>query len=121
MRTLTLLTLLGAATVSASAFAAPPTANVDTANSTLMSVQTISAAKYKLTPVEFKGVQGRYTMDNGQMLQVSEDGHKLFAEIGNTRSELLAVAENTFVARDADMKLVFDQIPFATEVVLTKK
>lgn len=119
MRTLTLLTLLGA--VSASAFAAPPTANVDAANNALVSVQTIQGSKYKLTPVEFKGVQGNYTMSNGQVLRVSEAQHKLFAEVGDTRSELVAVAENTFVARDADMKLVFDQIPFATDVVMTKK
>jgi hypothetical protein len=41
--------------------------------------------------------------------------------VGSRKSELVRVTQNTFVARADDMKLVFDQVPFATDVVLSQK
>ena len=118
MRTLTLLTLLGAATLSAAAIAAP-SATQDAGNTALVAVQLVPGSAYKLRPVEFDGVQGTYNLANGQTLKVSAEHRKLYAEMGGNKAELVAVAENTFVSRDEDMKLVFDQIPFATDVVVT--
>ena len=118
MRTLTLLTLLGAATLSASALAAP-SVTPDAGSSAMVAVQLIPGTSYKLRPVEFDGVQGTYNLANGQTLKVSAEHRKLYAEIGQNKAELVAVAENTFVSRDEDMKVVFDQIPFANEVVVT--
>ena len=117
MRTLTLLTILGAVSLSASAFAAPSV--TPDASSSAMNVQLIPGSSYKLRPVEFDGVQGTYNLANGQTLKVSAEHRKLYAEIGQNKTELVAVAQNTFVSRDEDMKLVFDQIPFATDVRVT--
>ena len=118
MRTLTLLTLLGAATLSAAALAAP-SVTPDAGNTAMAAVQLVPGTPYKLRPVEFDGVQGTYKLDNGQTLKVSAEHRKLYVEIGRNKAELVAVAENTFVSRDEDMKVVFDQIPFANEVLVT--
>ena len=118
MRTLTLLTILGAVSASASALAAP-SVTPDAGSSAMVAVQLVPGTSYKLRPAEFDGVQGSYNLANGQTLKVSADHRKLYAEIGQSKTELIAVAQNTFVSRDDDMKLVFDQIPFATDVALT--
>ena len=118
MRTLTLLTILGAVSLSASAIAAP-SVTPDAGSSAITSVQLVPGTSYKLRPVEFDGVQGTYSLANGQTLKVTAEHRKLYAEIGQQKAELVAVAENTFVSRDEDMKLVFDQIPFATDVRVT--
>jgi hypothetical protein len=119
MRIQTLLTLLGAASLSASALAAPAVAPDATASSA-MPVEVVSGAQYKLRPIEFEGVQGVYNLSNGQILRVSSAQRKLYAELdGQGKSEIVPVAENTFVSREDAMTLVFDQIPFATDVRLT--
>lgn len=117
MRTLTLLTILGIASLSASALAAP-SVTPDAGNCS-MAVQLVPGTSYKLRPAEFDGVLGRYSLSNGQTLKVTAEHRKLYAEIGQSKAELVAVAKNTFVSRDEDMKLVFDQIPFATDVAVT--
>lgn len=119
MRIQTLLTLLGAASLSASALAAPAVAP-DATVSSAMPVEVVSGAKYTLRPIEFEGVQGVYILSNGQTLRVSSAQRKLYAELdGQGKAEIVPVAENTFVSRQDAMKLVFDQIPFATDVTLT--
>ncbi len=119
MRTKILMTLFGTLALSTSAFAGPaPDANVGAS----MEVQIVQGASYKLRPAEFDGVQGSYSLSNGTTMRVSASQRRLFAEIdGHAKAELVAVAQNTFVSRDEDMKLVFDQLPFATEVTLTSK
>lgn len=119
MRIQTLLTLLGAASLSASALAAPAVAPDATASSG-MPVAVVSGAQYKLRPIEFEGVQGVYNLSNGQILRVSSAQRKLYAELdGQGKAEIVPVAENTFVSREDATTLVFDQIPFATDVRLT--
>ena len=118
MRTPTLMTLVGALALSASALAAPPV----TPDATSIASVNVSAPAYKLRPIEFDGVQGVYRLSNGQVMKVSAAHRKLYMELdGGARSEIVPVAQNTFIAREDDTRLVFDQIPFATDVYLSRR
>ena len=120
MRTATLMTLAGALALSASAFAAPSVTPV--AGSTAIASVNISGSSYKLRPIEFEGVQGTYKLSNGQVMKVSAEQRKLYMELdGGARAEMVPVAENTFLASGTDTRLVFDQIPFATDVTLSRR
>ena len=116
MRISTLLAFFGAATLSASAFAAPA-ATSDAGSPATVTIQ----GEHPLRASDVDGITGRYNLADGQTLRVSFEHRKLFAEVGSRKSELVRVTQNTFVARADDMKLVFDQVPFATDVVLSQK
>ena len=115
MRISTLIIATAAIAFSATAFAAPAAAPA--ASAAVMEVQLVNGSAYKLRPAEFDGVQGSYQLDNGASLRVSAEHHRLYAEMDGTRTELLPVAANTFVANGK--RVVFDQIPFATAVTVT--
>lgn len=120
MRTLTLLTFTGAIALCGSAIAAP-SVTPDASNTALTSVH-VPGTSYKLRPAEFDGVQGTYNLSNGQFMRITAESRKLYVSMnGQGKSEMVPVAENTFVARDDDMRLVFDQIPFATDVAISRK
>ncbi len=120
MRTLTLLTFAGALSFSAVAIAGP-SVTPDATSATVTSVHVPGTA-YKLRPSEFNDVQGSYNLVNGQVMHITNESRKLFVEFGGqTKSELIPIAQNTFVTRDAETRMVFDQIPFTTEVTLTRK
>jgi len=112
------LTLIAAATLSLSAFAAPSAATTETGDSALSSVHIV-ASSYKLRPVEFAGVQGAYALTDGRTLRVSSAHRKLYADLGDARFEIVPVAQNVFASRDDGLRLAFDQIPFATAVTLS--
>jgi len=82
-------------------------------------VPVVGNAHYKLRPFEFDGVQGAYALADGRTLRISSAHRRLYAELGTTRTEIVAVAQNVFASRDDSMHLQFDQIPFATEVTLS--
>lgn len=109
------LAFIAAATVSLSALAAP---NAEVNADTLASVH-VAGNTYKLRPFEFDGVQGVYSLSDGRTLRVSSAHHKLYAQLGESKSELLPVAQNTFVTAGDGTRLQFDQIPFATEVTVS--
>lgn len=121
MRTSTLLTFLGAVSLSASAFAAPASVTPDASSSAVVSVQTIHGANRMLHASDVSGLPGSYTMPDGQVLRVSFEQNRLYAEIGDSKAQLVPAGTNTFVSRDERMKLEFDQVPFATDVALTRK
>jgi len=50
---------------------------------------------------------------------VSSAHRKLYADFGHAKFEIVPVAENVFASRDDDLRLAFDQIPFATQVTLS--
>lgn len=112
------LALLAAASLSLSAFAASSAANSDTGGAAMSSVHVV-AASYKLRPVEFSGVQGSYALSDGRTLRVSSARHKLYADLGQAKFEIVPVGQNVFASRDDALRLAFDQIPFATEVKLS--
>jgi hypothetical protein len=120
MRTLTLLAVLGAMSMSASALAGPAGAS-GSGDSSVISVQTIPGVSYKPRPAEIEGVQGTYSLSNGEVMKISTEHRRLWAEFNNKRkSELIPIAPNTFVARGDRTTIEFDQLPFATEVTLTR-
>lgn len=110
----TLATVAFAATASA----APAPAAVDAGLPT-MAVQTIAASSARLPAADVATLTGAYPLSNGEMLHVSFEGRRLYATLGEQRTELLPAGGNRFVARGGAMAFTFDQIPFATEVVIT--
>lgn len=120
MRTLALLAALGATMFSTAACAAPNSTTLDAGSPAMVSVQTIQGENRKLHAADVGAVLGSYDLSDGQILRVSFQHRKLFAEVGDRKTELVAAGRNTFVARAGDMKLVFDQLPFANDVVLTR-
>lgn len=121
MRASTLLTFLGAVTLSVSAFAAPPSVTPDAGSTAMVSVQTIQGQHRKYTPADVDGIVGSYKMSDGQTLRVSLEQRKLFAEVGERKTEIVAAGPATFVSRADDLTLVFEQLPFASEVALSRK
>jgi hypothetical protein len=113
------LSLIAAATLSLSALAAPPAAGTEAGDSAMPSVHVVGGASYKLRPIEFEGVQGAYALADGRTLHVSGARHKLYADLGQAKFEIVPVAQNVFASRDDALRLAFDQIPFATEVTLS--
>lgn len=112
------LTLIAAATLSLSAFAAPA-ATQDATSEAVATVPVVGKAQYKLRPFEFDGVQGTYALADGRTLHVSSEHRKLYARVGAAMTEIVPVSQNVFASRDDGMRLQFDQIPFATEVTLS--
>jgi hypothetical protein len=120
MRTQLVLSLLAAATVSASAFAAPANTQ-DMEGAAVASVPVVgSSATYKLRPFEFDGVTGVYSLSDGRNLRIVAEHRKLYAQIGTAKNEIVPVAQNRFVTRDDSLRLDFDQIPFATQVTVSQ-
>jgi hypothetical protein len=121
MRTSTLLALLGAAALSAPAFGAPAAAAPAAASSAMVAVQTIQDQHHALRPADAGDLVGSYDLSDGRTLRVSYAQRKLFAEVGSSKTELVPAGPRTFVSDNEDMKLVFDQLPFANHVTLTRK
>jgi hypothetical protein len=121
MRTSALLAILSAAALSVPAFAAPAATTINAGSSALVSVQTIPGQHHKLRAGDVADVVGSYDLANGQTLRVSYAQRKLFAEIDGSKTEIRAVGERTFVSPEQDMTLVFDQLPFAANVAVTRK
>jgi hypothetical protein len=121
MRTFTLLAILGAAALSAPAFAAPAAITPAAASAALVAVQTIPGQHHALRQGDVDDVVGSYDLSDGRTLRVSYAQRKLFAEVGGSKTEIVPAGQRTFVSSNADMKLVFDQLPFANNVALTHK
>jgi hypothetical protein len=121
IRTLTLLAILGAAALSAPAFAAPGAVTPDASASAMVAVQTVPGQRHALRAGDVDDVVGSYHLSDGQTLRVSYAQRRLFAEIGSSRTELTAAGQRTFVSGNEDMKLEFAQLPFADNVAITRK
>ena len=120
MRAQAIFTLIGAMALSASAIAGPAVPP-DASGTSVMSVNVPGSA-YKLTPAEFEGVKGTYKLSNGDVMRVSTSQRKVWAEInGANKTELVPVAQNTFIALEDNAKVEFDELPFANNVTLTRK
>jgi hypothetical protein len=112
------LALLASATLSGAAFAAPGADNnIERAPAAAAAVCSI--APYQMKAAELDGVAGEFSLSDGRRLTVTARYGKLFAKIGGTRTEIVAVAQNRFASRDDKLQLEFDQLPFANTVRLT--
>jgi hypothetical protein len=108
-----------AATVTLGASAAP-SSTVDVGNG-LVAVQTIAASAQRLPGADAAGLAGNYDLSNGNTMRVSYEHRRLFAEMGQRKAELVPIDANRFALRGTDMQLRFDQLPFATDVVVSAR
>jgi hypothetical protein len=95
------LLFAAAAALSVNAFAEPPKASL----------------AHRPTLDEARAMRGTYTLDDGRVLRITNQRSRVFAEIDGRLEELVPVAERTFVTHDSGERLMFDQLPFATELV----
>ena len=125
MRIRTQLAIAATALFAASAGAAPAPAPASASSITSeaaapsMPVQTIGAPAYRIPTPDAAARAGSYGLSNGETLQVSYERSRLYAELGERRAELVPVDGTSFAARDGGMRLRFDQVPFATDVVVS--
>ncbi len=117
MRIYAQLAIAAAAAVSAAAGAAP-SSTVEAATQ-MMTVQTIAATPYRMPTADAATLAGTYGLSNGETLRVSYERSRLFAELGERKAELVPSGGNSFAARGSTMRLTFDQVPFATDVVVS--
>jgi hypothetical protein len=78
-----------AATVAGNAGAAPSTIEAATP---LVSVQTIAAAAHRMPPADAASLAGLYDLANGETLRVSYERNRLYAAMGERKSELVPAA-----------------------------
>jgi hypothetical protein len=104
MRIASVLTLIATAAVSFTASAAPANTNVDTSVASV----AVSAKAYKPSHSELVGVQGAYALEDGRTLRVTTSHQHVYAELGDTKTELVPVARNKYASRDDAMRLVFN-------------
>ncbi|WP_426195970.1 hypothetical protein [Massilia sp. DWR3-1-1] len=118
MRIRTQLALaLATATVTLGASAAP-SSTVEAGNA-MVAVQTIAASAPRLPGAAAAGFAGNYDLNNGDTMRVSYEHRRLFAEMGQRKAELVPIDANRFALRGTDVQLRFDQLPFATDVVVS--
>ena len=117
MRTFTFLPL-AIALVGATAYAAPQTEQPE---STLGEIQVRAAVPvYKMTPAQVDDVKGSYVMDNGTALKITQEHHRLYAQLGQRHvTEMVAVGENRFISLDQRMVMEYQPIAFGDQIVLT--
>jgi hypothetical protein len=119
MRLSTMLIAAAASFASIGAIAAPSaTADV---NAKMVAVQTIQGENSRHTDADAATLAGTYPLSNGQILHVSYERHRLFAEMGSRKTELVPTGATSFAGRGTSLQFVFDQVPFATDVVISSR
>lgn len=83
------------------------------------SVQTIVVVPERRLTADAASLAGVYGLPSGQLLRVSYQGRRLFAELGQRKGELVPVGGGSFAMRDSGLRLRFEAVPFATDVVIT--
>lgn len=100
--------VLGVAPVLA-AEADAPSAQTVTISGTMQRI-TLPARVKTLHGSEADAVKGDYLLRNGKTLSISGSARRLYAEMdGMPRTEIVAAAADSFVARNQQMALKFDQ------------
>lgn len=114
-------TALFAASAGAAPAAAPSAAPSATSEAIvpMVSVQTIGTPAYRIPTADAAALAGTYGLSNGETLRVSYERSRLYAQLGERKAELVPVDANSFAARGSGMRLRFDQVPFATDVVVS--
>jgi hypothetical protein len=115
MRILHFLGFAATVTLTASACADPSIAPANLAGNTVR-VQAGASGIYRLTPDEALHMRGRFKLDDGRMLTVTNQRSKLFVELDGQKEELVQVGPSRFVARDSGTGIAFDRVPYADEV-----
>lgn len=87
----------------------------------MITVQTISAMSHRMPSADAATLAGAYPLSNGELLRVSFERNRLYADLGQRRTELVQTGRTNFVGRGTGMQFTFDQVPFATDVVITNR
>jgi hypothetical protein len=116
MRIAHVLTLIGAAAVSFTAAAAPTANNLDTS---MNQVSVTGTTFHKVTEGDMASLQGAYQLADGRTLRVSSMGTRLYAEVGDTRTEILSVGPNKYASRNDALRVTFNNDDYPTEVVVS--
>lgn len=87
--------------------------------SDMVTVQTISRMAHRMPAADAVTLAGTYPLSNGEILRVSYERSRLYAEMGQRRTELVQTGSTSFVGRGTATQFTFDQVPFATDVVVT--
>lgn len=105
----------------ATAADAPAGAAPADGGSDMITVQTISAMSHRMPSADAATLAGAYPLSNGELLRVSFERNRLYADLGQRRTELVQTGRTNFVGRGTGMQFTFDQVPFATDVVITNR
>ena len=72
---------------------------------------------YYITPGEMLEVYGTYRLSNGEILRITREKRRYWAEMPSTgKVEIVPVDSIVFVSRDGNMRLEFRPLAFATDV-----
>jgi hypothetical protein len=75
---------------------------------------------YHITPFEMLEVYGVYHLDNGDVLRITREHRRYWAELRSKgKIEIEPVGSIVFVTKDGGTRLEFSPQPFGTEVRLT--
>lgn len=119
MRITTML-IAAAATFSSIGAVAAPSATADV-NAKMIAVQTIQGESGRHASADAATLAGTYPLSNGEVLRVSYERQRLFAEMGARKTELVPTGATSFAGRGTPLQFVFDQVPFATDVTVTSR
>jgi len=107
------LVLFAAATIaSLSAGAAPQS------NEGIVEVRPARVSKVYLEPEMKARMQSTYRLDDGRMLRVTGNARKLFADLGDGKTEIVHVGGHRFEALGQDFHLRFADDNYADTVVV---
>lgn len=108
MRKLTIAAFVAAATLTSFAHAGGAVTNVDASAS--VNVRG-AVSKVHMPPEEFKHFKGYYKLSDGNFVRVFSQDNKYYAAYDNaSKQEIVAVSANTFVGKNSDLKLVFQEV-----------
>ncbi|MFL6674246.1 MAG: hypothetical protein ACJ8LG_13270 [Massilia sp.] len=72
---------------------------------------------YYITPAEMHDVYGAYPLSNGDVLKISREHRRYWAEMNRTgRFEIVPVDSIVFVEKGGSIRLTFEPLPFTTQV-----
>jgi len=76
--------------------------------------------RYYVDPQLAGELTGVYTLSSGELLRVSREVNRYYAEMPSTgRLEIVPVEQDVFVERNGPVRLVFAREAFATDVVVS--
>jgi hypothetical protein len=111
MNKLILMSLLGALSLGTAAVAAPSSSDTVTITGPESKIE-LPQHQGNMWSEDYYDYLGSYALSNGQTLTLSSRNAKVYAAVGDAaRHELVAQASNTFVARDAKLKMTIDLHP----------
>jgi hypothetical protein len=75
---------------------------------------------YQVVPVEMLDIYGVYPLSNGDVLRISREGRRYWAEMRSTgRFEIVPVDSGVFVQKGGPVRLRFEPLAFATDVTIS--